>query len=139
MTRRQLREETFKALFQYEFYNDEEDDGLKARQMRFFVDEDQDFEADEAQRNEIAERVAEIAGYVREIDDRINAVSGDWKTTRMNKVDLALLRLAVYEMTVERLEEKIAINEAVELAKAYGTDDSGRFVNGVLGRIVRQA
>ncbi len=139
MTRRQLREETFKALFQYEFYKDEEDGDLKARQMRFFVEEDMDFAADEKQREEIAERVVEIAGYVDEIDARINEISDDWKTSRMNRVDLTLLRLAVYEMTVERLEEKIAINEAVELAKLYGTDDSGRFVNGVLGRIVRKA
>ena len=138
MTRRQLREETFRALFQYEFYSDEEDSRLQEKQMCFFVEEDPGFEADETERQEAIERVRDLAGHVGEIDEMLNGVSGDWKTGRMNKVDLALLRLAVYEITVEGTQPGIAINEAVELAKRYGTDDSGRFVNGVLGRIARQ-
>lgn len=60
-----------------------------------------------------------------------------WKTSRMGKVDLTLIRLAVYEMKFEEdVPAGVAINEAVELAKAYGTDDSSSFVNGILAKLV---
>ncbi|MBR1633847.1 MAG: transcription antitermination factor NusB [Lachnospiraceae bacterium] len=138
MTRREIREQTFRALFQYEFYDNEEDTDLKQQQMSLFLDSDIDFTGDESERDEIQEKVAAIAARIADIDARINDAADSWSTARMNKVDLALLRLATYELTEEKLEPGIAINEAVELAKLYGTDDSGRFVNGVLGQIVRQ-
>ncbi len=73
------------------------------------------------------------------IDARLAAASENWRLERMPGTDRNLLRLAVYEMTsVEDLPSvAVAINEAVEIAKAYGTDESARFVNGVLGRIAR--
>ena len=138
MTRREIREQTFRALFQYEFYDNEEDTDLKQQQMSLFLDSDIDFTGDESERDEIQEKVAAIAARIADIDARINDAADSWSTARMNKVDLALLRLATYELTEEKLEPGIAINEAVELAKLDGTDDSGRFVNGVLGQIVRQ-
>ncbi len=138
MTRREIREQTFRALFQYEFYDNEEDTDLKQQQMSLFLDSDIDFKGDESERDEIQEKVAAIAARIADIDARINDAADSWSTARMNKVDLALLRLATYELTEEKLEPGIAINEAVELAKLYGTDDSGRFVNGILGQIVRQ-
>ena len=138
MTRREIREQTFRALFQYEFYDNEEDTDLKQQQMSLFLDSDIDFTGDESERDEIQEKVAAIAARIADIDARINDAADSWSTARMNKVDLALLRLATYELTEEKLEPGIAINEAVELAKLYGTDDSGRFVNGILGQIVRQ-
>ena len=61
-----------------------------------------------------------------------------WTTARMPKVDLTLLRLALYEISYEELPAGVAINEAVELAKKYGSDNSSSFINGVLGRIVRE-
>ena len=74
-----------------------------------------------------------------EIDERLVATSENWSVDRMPVVDRALLRLAVYEMVyVDEVPVSVAINEAVELAKAYGgEDESPRFVNGVLGRIAR--
>lgn len=138
MTRREIREQTFRALFQYEFYDQEDDGGLPKEQMQLFLDTDIDFLGDESERDEIQEKVAHIAERIADIDSRINAAADSWSTARMNKVDLALLRLATYELAEEKLEPGIAINEAVELAKQYGTDESGRFVNGVLGQIVRQ-
>ncbi len=74
------------------------------------------------------------------IDQQLVAVSENWALDRMPVVDRAILRLAVYEMLfVEDVPVSVTINEAVELAKAYGgEDDSSRFVNGVLGRIARQ-
>ena len=74
-----------------------------------------------------------------EIDERLVAVSENWAIDRMPVVDRAILRLATYEMLfVDDVPVSVSINEAVELAKAYGgEDDSSRFVNGVLGRIAR--
>lgn len=60
-------------------------------------------------------------------------------TNRMGKVEVSLLRLATYEILYdEEIPEKVAINEAVELAKRYGTDDSSSFVNGILGELVKK-
>lgn len=75
------------------------------------------------------------------VDSCIAAVSENWSLYRMPAADRALLRIAVYELrcddTDDKIEDAVVINEAVELAKAFGTDDSSRFVNGVLGRIAR--
>ncbi len=72
--------------------------------------------------------------HIPELDAAIDATVDDWKTTRMNKADLTAIRLALYEMRYLDLPKGVAINEAVELAKTYGTDKSGSFVNGVLAR-----
>ena len=70
------------------------------------------------------------------IDVRLNSTSENWKLNRMPIVDRCILRLATYEMLfVDEVEIPVTINESVELAKAYGTDDSSRFVNGILGRV----
>lgn len=73
------------------------------------------------------------------VDSCLAAVSENWSLYRMPAADRALLRIAVYELrcddTDDKIEDAVVINEAVELAKAFGTDDSSRFVNGVLGRI----
>ena len=72
-----------------------------------------------------------------EIDAMINEAAKGWKTSRMGKVDLTIIRLAVYEMKFEEdIPTGVAINEAVELAKAYGTDESASFVNGILAKLV---
>lgn len=73
---------------------------------------------------------------IGEIDAAVNEVSQDWKTKRMGKVDLTLIRLAAYEMKYdEDVPVGVAINEAVELAKKYGTEESPSFVNGVLAKL----
>lgn len=75
------------------------------------------------------------------IDDVLHEVSDNWSLYRMPSADRNLLRIAVYEMrlqTDDPIDDAVVINEAVEVAKAYGTDESSRFVNGVLGRIARQ-
>lgn len=94
-----------------------------------------------------SEEDGEPSGYCRElalgteinaavIDAEIEATSQHWSLMRMPYVDRNILRLAVYEILFEPdVPDSVAINEAVEMAKAYGTDDSPKFVNGVLGRI----
>jgi N utilization substance protein B len=74
------------------------------------------------------------------IDAEIAAASTHWKLDQMAKVDRAVLRLATYELMFARdVPVKAAINESIELAKTFGGDESGRFVNGVLGRIAAAA
>lgn len=86
----------------------------------------------------IKDLAAAIGENLTTIDDSINKHSIRWKTTRLPKVDLAVLRLAIGEIMYEdSLPPKVSINEAVNIAKKYSTNESGKFINGVLGSIVR--
>ena len=130
MTRREIREETFKMVFQTEFYNEAE----LPEQMTLFLGENP--EASEEEKAAIDARVKAIIEKLPEMDAIIDGVAEGWKTNRMGKVELAIIRLATYEIKVEGLAEGIAINEAVEMAKRYGGDNSGAFVNGILAKVV---
>ena len=130
MTRRELREQIFLLLFRMEFYQKEELDG----QLLFSSEEMGSSDADASY---IQDKVDAVVEKADEIDEIINGVAKGWKTTRMGKVDLALLRLAVFEIRYDAdIPGGVAINEAVELAKKYRTDGSSSFVNGILARIV---
>ena len=131
MTRREIREQVFKMLFRVEFYNQEE------MSEQIALCEDDACSWKEKDKTYIFEKVEKISEKLEDIDAKINEVSEGWKTGRMGKVDLTLIRLAVYEMLYEEdVPAKVAINEAVELAKQYGTDNSPSFVNGVLAKLV---
>ena len=131
MTRREIREQVFKMLFRVEFYNQEE------MSEQIALCEDDACSWKEKDKTYIFKKVEKISEKLEEIDAKINEVSEGWKTGRMGKVDLTLIRLAVYEMLYEEdVPAKVAINEAVELAKQYGTDNSPSFVNGVLAKLV---
>jgi len=79
-----------------------------------------------------------VFGNLAEIDAVIDARLKDWELGRLARIDLALLRLAVYEIRyAEDITDATAINEAIELAKVYGTDESAAFINGVLGQVSR--
>ena len=93
-------------------------------------------EVSEEDRKFISNRVDAIAEKIDEIDKAINKAAVKWTTDRMSKVDLTILRLAYYEMKIdEDIPEKVAVDQAIELAKKYGTDDSPSFVNGVLAKL----
>ena len=130
MTRREIREETFKMVFQAEFYEASD----LPEQMMLFLGENP--EASEEEKEAIDARVKAIVEKLPEMDAIIDGVAEGWKTNRMGKVELAIIRLATYEIKVEGLAEGIAINEAVEMAKRYGGDNSGAFVNGILAKVV---
>lgn len=130
MTRRQIREQIFMVLFQALFHQSDDIDG----QIRIFLDEEETPISDE-DREYIEKKTGDIVKILPEIDSLLNEVSEGWSTKRMSRVDLTLLRLAVYEMKYEKLPEGVAINEAVELAKKYGAENSQSFVNGILGKI----
>ncbi|MBQ7172192.1 MAG: transcription antitermination factor NusB [Clostridia bacterium] len=80
-----------------------------------------------------------ICGHLDEIDKKINEYAEGWSTERISAVTLAILRLAVYELLYakERLPYSIAINEAVELAKAYAEDGAAPFLNGILNTLAK--
>lgn len=84
--------------------------------------------------SELAKKVIE---NVDEIDKMIESAAPAWPINNLNKIDLAILRLAIYEMENEDAPPKVVIDEAVELAKEYGAESSSSFVNGVLGTIYK--
>lgn len=130
MTRRALREQVFLMLFRVEFHDTEEFN----EQIELYKEQLE--ECSEKDCEYIINKFKSIAERLEEIDTAIGEASKGWKVSRMAKVDLALIRLAVYEMRYEEdIPVKVAINEAVELAKQYGTDDSPSFVNGVLAKL----
>ena len=130
MTRRELREQVFKMLFRVEFHE------LEEMPQQLALCEEQEAMWNEKEAAYIKGKFNRVLEHLQQIDSAINEVSDGWKTTRMGKVDLTLIRLAVYEMKYEEdVPVKVAINEAVELAKQYGTDDSPAFVNGVLAKL----
>ena len=131
MTRRELRENVFKMLFRVEFH----EEGEMTGQLGMMDDELENIKEEDAAY--INNKCSEIISKIPELDEAINASTTGWKTSRMGKVDLSIIRLAVYEIKFEEdVPAKVAINEAVELAKLYGTDNSASFVNGVLAKFV---
>ena len=138
MSRREVREQVFKLLFRVEF-NDEA--AMQEQKELFFVDggvavsEDDDITVSEEAREEIAQKYEKISEKITQIDEMINEKTEGWKTGRMGKVDLTILRLAVYEILFDdSIPTQVAINEAVELAKKFGRDESAKFINGVLAK-----
>ena len=130
MTRREIRELIFKMVFRVEFHDEEE----IPEQLRLFMDTLES--AGEEDRAYIEHKVQDILTHLEEIDAIIDSSARNWKTSRMAKVELTLIRLAVYEIRYEEdIPTGVAINEAVELAKSYGEENSPAFVNGVLARI----
>ena len=133
MKRRDQRESIFRLLFRVEFNRQEE----MPEQADLYLDdirEEQTVkEKDEAY---ILEKYSRIAEELPKIDAMLDEASKGWKISRMGKVELTVLRLAVYEMKFdEDIPEKVAINEAVELARKFGGDDAPAFINGVLAKL----
>ena len=140
MTRREVREQIFKVLFDVEFHEEAEiDQQIELYFERLPEDDSCGYPSSipEEEKKYISEKTANVAKLIPEIDEKINAVAKGWKTQRMGKADLSILRLAVYEMQYdEEIPVNVAINEAVELAKKFGSDDSPAFVNGILAKLV---
>ncbi len=140
MGRREQREQIFKLLFRVEFNDLEE----MPRQRDLFLDEiklpveEEGLAAGEKDLSYIAEKYGKIQEKLPEIDCLINEKTEGWSLGRMGKVEVTLLRLGAYEILFDQdVPDSVAINEAVELAKRYGQDNSGSFVNAVLAKILR--
>lgn len=133
MSRREIRERIFKLLFRVEFYKA----GDLEEQKELYFEDTEDFpeNVSDKDKREIAEKYDAIMEKISEIDAMINDKATGWSSKRMGKVELTIIRLAVYEICFdERIPAGVAINEAVELAKNYGQDGSAAFVNGVLAK-----
>ncbi|MCI8977508.1 transcription antitermination factor NusB [bacterium 1xD8-48] len=130
MGRREVREQVFKLLFRVEFNPREE----MPQQEAFFFEDEENTMAQEGCA-EVTQKFNRILEKLDDIDGELNGKVQGWNTERMGKVDLTILRLAVYEILYdETIPTRVAINEAVELAKRYGQDSSSAFVNGVLAK-----
>lgn len=107
------------------------------KQARLFM-ENTDMTITQEESEKIEEKAALVLARKSELDSLVNANTVGWDTTRMGKVEVTILRLAVYELRFdEEIPAGVAINEAVELAKKYGTENSGGFVNAILGKIAK--
>lgn len=132
MGRSELREHIFKMLFCMEFHSEE---AMKEQKELLF---DAFENIKEKDMDYILTKYERIAAKLTELDELINENADGWRTKRMNKVDLTVLRLAVYEIKWdEEIPTKVAINEAVELAKKYSSEEAPAFVNGILGNVVK--
>ena len=131
MKRTEMREHIFRMVFSYEFNSDQE----MPQQMQLYF-EQLDQEPKEEDMAYIRDKALNVILKSEEIDEMLNEPVTGWTTSRMNKVDLSILRLAVYEMKYdEDVPVGVAINEAVELAKKYSGDEGPAFINGVLARL----
>ncbi len=141
MTRRELREHIFREVFTSQFYSQNDEECQQQLDLYFTHagGDDLEFppdEVEEEQREEILQKAQDVLSHVEEIDKVIDETSVGWTVERMNRTDLAVLRLGVYELLFdESIPAGVAINEAVLLARKFGGEDSYSFVNGILGKI----
>jgi transcription antitermination factor NusB len=126
--RRRSRELAIKVLFHLEFSGDDPATGFASICSNFGASEDV--------RPFSEELVAGVCGHLKEVDSLIGKASKNWRLERIAKVDRSILRLAVYELLYrDDIPPKVTINEAVDLGKKFGTEESGAFVNGILDKI----
>ena len=133
MNRSSMREETFKILYSMQIQGNEN----KQEQIKLNI-ENNNIHNEEAKKY-IEDAIFGIENNKEEIDEQIKKnLKENWKIERVSKIDLSILRLAIYEIKYKQIPFKVAINEAVELAKKYGEDTSKNFVNGILASIVKE-
>lgn len=140
MTRRQARELALQALFQLDFNSDAEDIASREAQEKAIEAAAAELEntvVKTRDRKFVEKLVYGTMTFRDQIDELINGAANDWKVSRMAGVDRNIARMAVYELKFdeEKTDVGVVVNEAVELAKKFGTDDSGRFINGVLAGV----
>ena len=132
MNRSEGREAAFKLLYSLQISQSE---NLEEQEDLFITEE-------EIGSKEAIKYIKNVINGVNENKDEIekkiiNNIKEDWSISRISKIDLALLKLGIYEIMYSKLPYKVVINEVVELAKRYGDDNSKAFVNGVLASIVK--
>ena len=133
MNRSAVRELTFKLIYSLEIQKEENLD----EQIELYIENN-----DINDKNAI-EYINDIVKGINENLDDINSLikkdlKADWTIDRISKVNLSLLKLAIYEIKYKKLPYKIAINEVIELAKKYGEDSSRKFINGILASVVKE-
>ena len=133
MNRTSIREQAFKLLYSLEIQKDINQE----EQIELYL-ESNNIKDNEAV-SYIKDAIIGIEENKKDIDEKIiQNLKSNWKLERVSKIDLTILRLAIYEIKYKELPFKVAINEAVELAKKYGEETSKNFVNGILASIVNE-
>jgi N utilization substance protein B len=133
MGRKNAREKAMTLIYQMELTNFQADEIIRD----FFDNNELKFSNEDIEY--IKDCVYGVEKNLAKIDELIDKHAHGWKLNRLAKVDLSIMRLAIYEiMEREDVPTPVAINEAVELAKIYGTDQSPAFINGVLAKVVEE-
>lgn len=133
MSRRKAREVAVQTMFYLDF---NEDDTKKA--IEAVIDE-RDERISDGARCYACSLVEGSRAHLADIDKLVGSLALEWTTDRMPAVDRNIARIAVFELKygAEDVPPNVVINEAIELAKLFGTDESGRFINGILGTIIK--
>lgn len=133
MNRTKIREQAFKLIYSLEIQKKEP----LEEQIELYIESNQI--TDKNVIEYIQDAILGIEKNKKEIIEKIEKnLKADWKIERISKIDLAILKLAIYEIKYKDIPFKVVINEAVELAKKYGEDSSKNFVNGILASIVKE-
>lgn len=131
MSRRLARELTFQILFQIDIGRIPWQEAIKNTLYEHRLPEEEE--------RYIEDMVRGVVSEGRTLDDILSRLSSEWTLSRMAATDRSILRFAAYELLFrDDIPAEVSVNEAVELAKKYGEEDSGRFVNGILGALIRQ-
>ena len=138
MSRKLARELTFKVVFSTNFQNDVTD--VENLIENLVKDNELKEEVTSEDRKYIEEIAFGVLKNTEELDEQIKKYLKGWTMDRIGKTDLAILRLAIYEILFrDDIPYKVSVNEAVELAKSFGEDSSPSFINGVLAGIVKDS
>ena len=133
MKRSVIRELAFKLIYSLEIQKANE----LEEQIDLFL------ECNELEDEQAKEYIKDVVNGINKNEDEINELieknlKADWKLDRLSKIDLSILKLAIYEIKYKDLPYKVAINEGLEIAKKYGEDNSKNFINGILASIVKE-
>ena len=133
MKRSEIRELAFKLIYSLEIQKSEN----LEEQIDLYI------ENNEIEEQNAVEYIKDCIHGINETEEEINktvesSLTSDWKIDRISKVNLSLLKLAIYEIKYKNIPYKVEINEVVELAKMYGEETSGKFINGALAKIVKE-
>ena len=130
MNKSEIREEMFKLIYSLEVQKSGD-----LNQINIFLDNG-NFK--EVEKNKIKDDVLKIISLESEISEEISKnLKSDWNISRISKINMSILKIAIYEVIYKKLPYKISINEAVELAKKYGDETSASFINGVLASVIK--
>ena len=132
MKRTEIREQAFRLIYSTEIQKNMEEEQRELFMQENGIDDKEEIEYISTIFNGVKDNSEEIEKYISE------NLKEKWTIDRISKIDLAILRVAIYELIYSKLPYKVVINEAVELAKKYGDDSSKSFVNGILASVVKK-
>ena len=133
LTRKESRKHIFALVFQLSFYEDIDIDEM----LSCYIEEQELVDISDNSRQFIYDEFKGTYTHLEELDKIISDNLKGWTLNRLNKVDLAVLRLALYEIIYGDIPKSVAINEGIEISKTYSSDEAPNFINGVLGTIAK--